>query len=102
MPHWKNPHIADGIIFVDVDSLAEAVNAYIEERGGMGDGHGGRIPNFDIRAIWRQFGGKMDAYIFPLRRREEHFSYGVRHGDEPSDYYANQLPVKYHAKIRRV
>lgn len=101
MAHWKQPFAEYNVIPVDVDSLAEAVNDYIEKRGGMGDGHGEKIENFDIRTIWKQYGEKLDGYIFPLPKIAGHFSYGVRHSDEEHDYYANELPVEYHKKIKR-
>lgn len=101
MAYWKNPWVAD-VIPVDLDSLADAVNDNIEKRGGVSDGHGGVIPNFNIRNIWKQYGEKLDAYIFPLPRIVASFSFGVRYSDEDSAYYSGELPVEYHKKIRRI
>lgn len=93
-PHvnWLNPW-ADCIIPVDLDSLAEVYNKYVEDNGGMGDFETKKkIPNWDCRKSWTYYAPKekLDAYVLP--DQGGYFSFGVRHSNEPSAYYSMMLP----------
>lgn len=101
-PHvnWLNPW-ADAVVPVDLDSLAEVYNKYIEDRGGMGDGATGKkIPNWDCRKTWTYYAPKekLDAYILPIH--DGYFSFGVRHSHAEGDYYSMMLPAELWSDIK--
>lgn len=104
MLKWKNPW-ADVAIPVDIRSLADEYNAYIQSRGGVGDGKGGIIKNYDaLEMNWKinARGRHMDAYLLKYCPSELYVSFGVRFSDEDSDYFSMELPVKYADRVKRL
>jgi len=101
---WKNPW-TDAAIPVDIESLADEYNKYIQSRGGMGDGKGNKIPNYDIlEDSWKKNskGEPMDAYFLKYCPSEEYVIFGVRFSDEESDYYGGEIPREYAERVKRL
>jgi len=104
MLKWKNPW-ADVAIPVDIRSLADEYNKYIESRGGVGDSKGNKIKNYDaLENNWKinARGRHMDAYLLKYRPSDLYVSFGVRFSDEDSDYFSMGIPVEYADRVKRL